>query len=330
MADTTYETVLYTEITPEIARISMNRPEARNAQNMQLTYDLNAAFDRAAQSDEVKVIILSGEGPHFSAGHDMKGSGKPLGEFTPVGTWGSFDKPGAEGAMAREEEIYIQMCHRWRNIPKPVIAEVQGKTIAGGLMLAWISDIIIAADNAEFRDLVVGWGIPGVEYFAHPWELGHRKAREMLYTADWVSAEDAHRLGMVNHVVPLAELRQFSEAMARRIAEKPSFENHQAPQLRRDANLLGLEQREMPAQRPSPDPALVLQQSAGLQAEELIRPAAGQVAFDRNREARLASSRDRKTETTVGNLTKYRLQYQPAEPNAEWQPGCELPQLLVE
>jgi enoyl-CoA hydratase len=223
MADTTYETVLYTEVTPEIARISMNRPEARNAQNMQLTYDLNAAFDRAAQSDDVKVIILSGEGPHFSAGHDMKGSGKPLGEFTPVGTWGSFDKPGAEGAMAREEEIYIQMCRRWRNIPKPVIAEVQGKTIAGGLMLAWISDIIIAADNAEFRDLVVGWGIPGVEYFAHPWELGHRKAREMLYTADWVSAEDAHRLGMVNHVVPLAELREFSEAMAKRIAEKPSF-----------------------------------------------------------------------------------------------------------
>ena len=223
MSNPTFETVLYSDLAPGVVRISMNRPEARNAQNLQLTYDLNAAFDAAAQADDVKVIILSGEGPHFSAGHDMRGSGPGFEAFEPVGTWGSFDAEGAEGPMAREEEIYLQMCRRWRNIPKPVIAEVQGKTIAGGLMLAWICDIIIASEDAEFRDLVVGWGIPGVEYFAHPWELGHRKAREMLYTADWVSAQDAHRLGMVNHVVPRDELRSFTEAMAKKIAEKPSF-----------------------------------------------------------------------------------------------------------
>ena len=125
--------------------------------------------------------------------------------------------------MAREEEIYLQMCRRWRNIPKPLIAEVQGKVIAGGLMLAWVCDIIVASDDAEFRDLVVGWGIPGVEYFAHPWELGHRKAREFLYTGDWLGAEEAHRLGMVNQVVPRAQLREAVDTMAKKIAEKPLF-----------------------------------------------------------------------------------------------------------
>lgn len=223
-AEVTYETVLYTAVAPGVVRVAMNRPEARNAQDLRLTYELNAAFDRANADDAVKVIILSGEGPHFSAGHDMRGgTGLRFGERPQVGTWANFDAAGAEGAMGREEEIYLQMCRRWRSIPKPMIAEVQGKTIAGGLMLAWVCDLIVAADDAEFRDLVVGWGIPGVEYFAHPWELGHRKAREMLYTGDWLSAQDAWRLGMVNHVVPKAELRTFVEAMAAKIAEKPLF-----------------------------------------------------------------------------------------------------------
>ena len=108
--------------------------------------------------------------------------------------------------MALEEEVYFQMCWRWRNIPKPVIAAAQGKTIAGGLMLLWVADVILAADDAQFSDPVVGMGVNGVEYFAHPWELGARKAKELLFTGDFVSAEDARQLGMVNHVVPAAEL----------------------------------------------------------------------------------------------------------------------------
>ena len=224
MATPTFKTVLYSHVTPEIVRVAMNRPEARNAQDLQLTRDLNDAFDAANQDDAVKVIILSGEGPHFSSGHDMRGgTGLAFADVRPVGTWANFDLPGAEGAMAKEEEIYLQMCRRWRNIPKPMIAEVQGKTIAGGLMLAWVCDIIIAAEDAEFRDLVVSWGIPGVEYFAHPWELGHRKARQFLYTGDWLPAKEAWRLGMVNEIVPAAELREYTENMARKIAEKPSF-----------------------------------------------------------------------------------------------------------
>ena len=219
-----YKTVVSENLTPEIVRVRMNRPEARNAQDLQLTYDLNDAFDAANQDDKVKVIILSGEGPHFNSGHDMRGgTGATRDDFKPIGTWANFSQPGVEGAMGGEQEIYLQMCRRWRNLPKPMIAEVQGKTIAGGLMLAWVCDIIIASDDAEFRDLVVAWGIPGVEYFAHPWEFGHRLARQMLYTGDWVSAQRAYETGMVNEVVPREELSEYVENLARKIAEKPTF-----------------------------------------------------------------------------------------------------------
>ncbi len=219
----TFETVLYEIPAPGVARITQNRPHVRNAQDYQLTYDLNAAFDEAAADESVKVIILAGAGPHFSAGHDLRGGSRPLAEFPTVGTWREFAKKGAEGYMAVEEEIYLGMCRRWRNIPKPTIAQVQGKCIAGGLMLAWVCDLIVASDDAQFADPVVQMGVCGVEYFAHPWELGARKAKEMLFTADWVSAQDAYRLGMVNHVVPREELESFTLALAEKIAQKPSF-----------------------------------------------------------------------------------------------------------
>lgn len=218
-----FATVLYEMPAEGVARITQNRPDARNAQNNQLTYDLNAAFDHAAADESVKVIILAGAGPHFSAGHDLRGGSKPLSDYPVAGTWREFNKPGAEGYMAVEEEIYLGMCRRWRNIPKPTIAEVQGKCIAGGLMLAWVCDLIVASEDAQFQDPVAQMGVCGVEYFAHPWELGARKAKEMLFTADWVSAQDAFRLGMVNHVVPREQLSEFTLEIAKRIALKPSF-----------------------------------------------------------------------------------------------------------
>ena len=125
--------------------------------------------------------------------------------------------------MAFEEELYFGMCWRWRNLPKPLLAAAQGKTIAGGLMLLWVADIIIAADDALFSDPVVGMGVNGVEYFAHPWEFGARKAKELLFTGDWVTAVEAKQLGMVNHVVPPGELHDFTLALAGRIAQRPSF-----------------------------------------------------------------------------------------------------------
>lgn len=220
-----YETILVERPDPAVARIVMNRPDARNAQNLQMTYDLNAAFDDAVRDDSVKVIILAGAGPHFSAGHDLRATTKNEAgiDFPPVGHWGGFREPGAHGRMAREQEIYLQITRRWRNLAKPTIAEVHGKCIAGGLMLAWACDLIVAADSAEFCDPVVTMGVCGVEWFVHPWELGPRKAKELLFTADSWSAQEAHQLGMVNHVVPAAELTAFTLALAQRIAAKPSF-----------------------------------------------------------------------------------------------------------
>ncbi len=219
------QTIRYEVVDPGergIAVVTLDRPESRNAQNKRMTYEMNAAFDDAARRSDVKVIVLQADGPHFCSGHDMRDTESHR-DFDLVSTHGGYGREGQEGHMAWEEEVYFQMCWRWRNIPKPLIAAAQGKTIAGGLMLLWVADVIVAADDALFSDPVVGMGVNGVEYFAHPWEFGARKAKELLFTGDWVDAEEAHRLGMVNHVVAGDELRPFVMAMAGRMAKRPSF-----------------------------------------------------------------------------------------------------------
>jgi enoyl-CoA hydratase len=217
----TFELATYEVVAPHVAKIMQNRPQARNAQNNRMTYDLNACFDLAAQDQDIKVILLGGEGPHFSSGHDLRGFGKV--EDPLVGTWELAREGGVHSHYSFEQEVFLGMCRRWRDIPKPTIAMVQGKCIAGGLMLAWVCDIIVASDDASFVDPVVAMGVCGVEYFNHPYEVGIRKAKEFLFTADVWSAQEAHRLGMVNHVVPRGELESFTLSMAGRIAQKPSF-----------------------------------------------------------------------------------------------------------
>jgi len=219
---TDYQTVAYEVLEGGVAHIKLNRPEARNAQNQRMTYELNDAFTAAAFDDDVKVIILSGEGPHFSSGHDMKPGSD---DYVPerVGISGGIGKPGSEGLMAYEEEVYLNMCRRWQTLPKPTIAQVHGKTIAGGLMLMWVCDLIVASEEASFIDLTVNFGVNGVEWFAHPWELGLRKAKEMLFTGDPVSAQEAYNLGMVNHVVPKDELGDFTLELAQKIGQRPSY-----------------------------------------------------------------------------------------------------------
>jgi enoyl-CoA hydratase len=220
-----FESLVYETPVAPVARIVLNRPQTRNAQDTRMLYELNDAFDRAAQDGAIKVIILAANGPHFSSGHDLRESrsSSDMSQYRIVGTWCGFECAGAEAQMAREKEIYIGFSERWRNIPKPTIAQVHGKCIAGGLMLAWPCDLIVASEDAEFLDNTVSMGVGGAEFFGHPWELGVRKAKEMLFTADWLSAQDAWRLGMVNHVVPAADLASFTLALAERIAQKPLF-----------------------------------------------------------------------------------------------------------
>jgi enoyl-CoA hydratase len=169
-----------------VARIILDRPEKRNAQGTVMTYQLDAAIRRACHDDAIKVIILAASGDHFCAGHDLSGTER----FFPsvdesLGLWGQYEGPGWEGSFAREREVYLDMTERWRNAPKPTIAEVQGVCIAGGNMLAWACDIIICSDDARFRDNTIDMAMPGAEFFAHPWELGVRKAKEWLFTGDW-------------------------------------------------------------------------------------------------------------------------------------------------
>jgi enoyl-CoA hydratase len=209
-----------------IAVVTLNRPRYRNAQNSAMTYALDSALARAVNDEQVAVIVLAGAGQHFCAGHDIGTPGRDADQSfdrRAVMWWDHVGRPGADARYAREMEVYLGMCRRWREIPKPAIAMVQGACIAGGLMLAWICDLIVAADDAFFADPVVKMGIPGVEYFAHPWVLGPRFAKEVLFTGGRFSAQRAYELGMVSRVVPRAGLAEATFALAGQIAEMPPF-----------------------------------------------------------------------------------------------------------
>jgi enoyl-CoA hydratase len=207
-----------------IARITLDRPRTRNAQNRGLLVELNDAFLGAEADDTVRVVILGGAGPLFSSGHDL-GSSDSVAERTPgpdqhvsFRTNGAT-RPGAEGRTLQEWHYFLDYTRRWRNLRKITVAQVQGTTFAAGLMLIWACDLIVAADDASFADVVgTRLGMCGVEYFAHPWELGARRAKELLLTGDSIDAEEAHRIGMVSKIFPRAELEDSTLAFARRVA----------------------------------------------------------------------------------------------------------------
>lgn len=213
-------------VTDGVAVVTMNRPQYRNAQNSAMTYALDAAFCRAVDDEDVRAIVLCGSGEHFSAGHDIGTPGRDHHvhyENRAALWWDHVDRAGGDQRFAREMEVYLGMCRRWRELPKPTIAMVHGACIAGGLMLAWVCDLIVASDDAFFADPVVRMGIPGVEYFAHPWVLGPRFAKEILYTGDRFTAQRAYEVGMVSRVVPRADLESEAMSLAARIATMPGF-----------------------------------------------------------------------------------------------------------
>jgi len=214
------------DVSGAVATVTMNRPQYRNAQNAAMTQALDAAMLRAANDDAIKVIVLAGAGEHFSAGHDIGSPGRDIHRSFPrVATtfWEHEDKAGAENLYVREQELYLGMCRRWRELPKPTIARVQGACVAGGLMLAWTCDLIVASEDAFFADPVLKMGIPGVEYFAHPFVMAPRLAKEFLFLGERISAARAREIGMINRVVPRAELEAETSAIAERIAKMPRF-----------------------------------------------------------------------------------------------------------
>jgi len=224
-----YETdapVLY-ELKGATAWITLNRPAFNNAQNMQLTYALDRAFSAAAADRQVRAIVLRGSGKHFCAGHDIGSPGRDVDFATPDDRrslwWDHVGTEGPETAYVREQEIYLGMCRRWRDLPKPTVAAVQGACIAGGLALAWVCDLIVATDDAFFADPVLKLGVPGIEYFAHAFEMHPRAAREFLYLGERMSAQRAYQLGMVNRVVEAGRLTAEVEAICARLEGLPAF-----------------------------------------------------------------------------------------------------------
>ncbi len=225
MAETEKDIVLNDRLgeSGEIAVVTMNRPKYNNAQNGAMTYAIDSAFKEAAFDDEVKVIILRGAGKHFSAGHDIGTPGRDITESQERVSmwWDHANKPGGEFLYVREQEAYLGMCRRWRDLPKPTIAQVQGACIAGGLMLAWVCDLIIASDDSFYADPVVRMAIPGVEYIAHPFEMSPRIAKEFLFLGERMPAQRAYQVGMVNRVVPRDDLERETVEIATRIAKMP-------------------------------------------------------------------------------------------------------------
>lgn len=211
-----FRTIRYEKL-GAVVRITANRPEVLNAQSRVMILELDEAFRAASEDDATRVLIVAGAGAHFSAGHDL-GSPDELEDQKahPVG-------PGLPENLKRLSELYLETCLRWREVPKPTIAQVQGYCIMGGLMLASCCDLIIASEDALFADRAVRWGGAHVQYFTMPWDLGPRKAKEYLFTGDYIDARAALDLGLVNRVVRREELEGATLALAERIALQDPF-----------------------------------------------------------------------------------------------------------
>ncbi|MFC0533974.1 enoyl-CoA hydratase [Phytohabitans kaempferiae] len=212
-----------------IAIIALQRPEARNAQHRGLLVELDQAFMKAEADDEVRVVVLRGEGASFSAGHDLgSADARKLREPGPdqhqTYRENGGTRHGAERRMLQEWHYFFDNTKRWRNLRKTTIASVQGPVVSGGLMLMWACDLIVAADDAYFADVVgTRYGMCGLEYFGHPWELGPRRAKELLLTGDSIDADEAYRIGMVNKVFPADRLVEETLRFAERIADVPTM-----------------------------------------------------------------------------------------------------------
>jgi enoyl-CoA hydratase len=211
-----YQTILV-ERRGAVELVTMNRPEVRNAQNTQLLNELDDALHIADRDRDVNVIVIAGAGPHFSAGHDLKAY---VGE-APSDEWHEKRKT-PEGKFEHERRMYFEKSLAIRDLETPTIAMVQGKCVAGGLMVACMCDLIVASDDAVFQNPVLRMTGAAVEVLVEIADMSPRQAKEFLWTGDEVGATDALRLGLVNRVVPRDQLESETFALADRIAKMPS------------------------------------------------------------------------------------------------------------
>lgn len=210
MSDTTApEPVLLVEDLGPVRRLTMNRPQALNALNADLTSAIDAEIERAGEDGSVSVVILRAAGRAFSAGYDLNEDASG----------------GVMDAQHWHEELQAstQKMLRILDCPKPVIASVQSYCLAGATDLMLACDLAVAADDAFFGYVDIRFG-SGVVSMLLPWVVGVRKAKELLFTGeDRISAEEALRIGLVNRVVPREELDDATLALAQEIAKNEPF-----------------------------------------------------------------------------------------------------------
>jgi len=200
----TFKQILY-DVDGPLATITLNRPHYKNAQDYLLLDEVDEAMTRAKDDRGVRVIIVRGSGGNFSSGHDL-GTPEAI-EYR--------ESLGAEEGIERYDQFKkynLDLLLGWRNNPKPTIAMVEGYCIYAGWMLAACLDIVFAADNSRF---LAGF----VEYMSIPWDIGVRRAKELCFESRFISAEEAAGYGLVNRVLPLADLEKETYAYARRVAE---------------------------------------------------------------------------------------------------------------
>jgi enoyl-CoA hydratase/carnithine racemase len=212
---TELESVIY-EREGAIARIILNQPETANAQSSAMVRDVEACLDDADRDYDVRVLILKANGRGFCSGHLIGREGTAYDEFREA-----QERVGS--AWKPQFDLFVwPVLHLWE-FAKPVIAQVHGYAIGGGTYFALLPDITIASDDAYFQmPLVQGMGLPGGETMVEPWVfMNWKRAAEYLYTAQTLTAQEAFEMGLVNHVVPRAELESTVEEMAAQIALAP-------------------------------------------------------------------------------------------------------------
>ena len=206
-----YDSVTYEA--GRVARVILDRPQYRNAQSSQLLNELDAAFTEAVRDPGVRVIVMSGAGEAFSAGHDL---GTPDQVAAREARTAGRNLTEAEDHFSYSWDHFLDMSLRWRDLPKPTIAMVHGWCIFGGWLISSAMDLIVAADDARFMTALL-------QYFPLPYDVGPRKAKELLFDNRVISGVEAHEMGFVNKVFPAGELEEETLAFAERIAENSSF-----------------------------------------------------------------------------------------------------------
>jgi enoyl-CoA hydratase len=213
---TTLETIVYEKDGP-IARIVMNTPEKANIQTAQQVWDFEDALRYADRDEDVKVLIIKGNGRGFCAGHAIVDP-EQMAEVYPT----TGPTPERTHKNHNQDLFLWPPLHLWE-FPKATIAQIHGYCLGGGTVYGYLTDLSIAADDAYFQmPLPQGFGLPGAQTMIEPWLfMNWKKAFQYLYLGVTLSAAEAQEWGLINEVVPAAQLEERVEEVAATIARMP-------------------------------------------------------------------------------------------------------------